>query len=102
MVDEFQYTNIVQKEIVDFISEKRRRIMVVCDDSQSIYAFRGAKYETILLFPETYPECFVVNVEENFKSNKNILDFTNSIIANVKIGYMKKLFTKNLKQFIPK
>jgi DNA helicase-2/ATP-dependent DNA helicase PcrA len=101
MVDEFQDTNIVQKEIVDFISEKHRRIMVVGDDSQSIYAFRGANYENILRFPETYPECVVVKIEENYRSNQKILDFTNSIIDNAKIGYKKKLFTKNLRQSIP-
>ena len=101
MVDEFQDTNIVQKEIVDFISEKHRRVMVVGDDSQSIYAFRGANYENILRFPETYPECVVVKIEENYRSNQKILDFTNSIIDNAKIGYKKKLFTKNARQFIP-
>jgi len=101
MVDEFQDTNIVQKEIIDFISEKHRKVMVVGDDSQSIYAFRGANYENILRFPETYPECVVVKIEENYRSNQKILDFTNSIIDNAKIGYKKKLFTKNLRQSIP-
>jgi DNA helicase-2/ATP-dependent DNA helicase PcrA len=101
MVDEFQDTNIVQKEIVDYIAEKHRRIMVVGDDSQSIYAFRGANYENILRFPETYPECVVVKIEENYRSNQKILDFTNSIIDNARIGYKKKLFTKNFRQTIP-
>lgn len=101
MVDEFQDTNIVQKEIVDFISAKHRRVMVVGDDSQSIYAFRGANYENILRFPETYPECVVVKIEENYRSNQKILDFTNSIIDNAKIGYKKRLFTRNLRQTIP-
>jgi DNA helicase-2/ATP-dependent DNA helicase PcrA len=101
MVDEFQDTNIVQKEIVDLISGKHRRIMVVGDDSQSIYAFRGANYENILRFPETYPECAVVKIEENYRSNQKILDFTNSIIANARIGYRKKLFTKNQRQAVP-
>jgi ATP-dependent DNA helicase UvrD/PcrA len=101
MVDEFQDTNIVQKEIVDFIAAKHRRIMVVGDDSQSIYAFRGANYENILRFPGTYPECVVVKIEENYRSNQKILDFTNSIIDNARIGYKKRLFTKNLRQSIP-
>jgi DNA helicase II / ATP-dependent DNA helicase PcrA len=101
MVDEFQDTNIVQKEIVDFISAKHRKIMVVGDDSQSIYAFRGANYENILRFPETYPECFVLKIEENYRSNQKILDFTNSIMDNAKIGYKKKLFTKNQRQSSP-
>jgi DNA helicase-2/ATP-dependent DNA helicase PcrA len=101
MVDEFQDTNIVQKEIVDFISEKHRRIMVVGDDSQSIYAFRGANYENILRFPEKYPDAVVVRIEENYRSNQKILDFTNSIIDNAKIGYRKKLFTRNERQVMP-
>jgi DNA helicase-2/ATP-dependent DNA helicase PcrA len=101
LVDEFQDTNVVQKDIVDFIAQKHRRIMVVGDDSQSIYAFRGANYENILRFPETYPECAVVKIEENYRSNQKILDFTNSIIDSAKIGYKKKLFTKNLRQSVP-
>jgi DNA helicase II / ATP-dependent DNA helicase PcrA len=101
MVDEFQDTNIIQKEIVDFIAAQHRRIMVVGDDSQSIYAFRGANYENILRFPETYPECVVVKIEENYRSNQKILDFTNSIIENARIGYKKKLFTRNIRQTTP-
>lgn len=101
MVDEFQDTNIVQKDIVDYIAEKHRRIMVVGDDSQSIYAFRGANYENILRFPQKYSDCVVVKIEENYRSNQAILDFTNSIIENASIGYKKRLFTKNLNRFIP-
>lgn len=101
MVDEFQDTNIVQKEIVDFIAEKHRRIMVVGDDSQSIYAFRGANYENILRFPEKYPDAAVIKIEENYRSNQRILDFTNSIIEKAKIGYKKKLYTKNIRQVMP-
>ena len=101
MVDEFQDTNIVQKEIVDYIAGQHRRIMVVGDDSQSIYAFRGANYENILRFPETYPDCSAIKIEENYRSNQKILDFTNAIIENAKIGYKKRLFTKNYRQSIP-
>jgi DNA helicase-2/ATP-dependent DNA helicase PcrA len=101
MVDEFQDTNVVQKEIVDFIAAKHRRIMVVGDDSQSIYAFRGANYENILRFPETYPDCVVIKIEENYRSNQKILDFTNSIIGNARIGYRKHLFSRNLNQSVP-
>ncbi|HEX2976364.1 MAG TPA: ATP-dependent helicase, partial [Bacteroidales bacterium] len=101
MVDEFQDTNVLQKEIVDFIAAKHRRIMVVGDDSQSIYAFRGANYENILRFPETYPDCVVIKIEENYRSNQKILDFTNSIIGNARIGYRKHLFSRNLNQSVP-
>jgi len=101
MVDEFQDTNIIQKEIVDYIAARHKRIMVVGDDSQSIYAFRGANYENILRFPETYPDCVVIKIEENYRSNQKILDFTNSIIDHARIGYRKKLFTKNSRQTIP-
>jgi DNA helicase-2/ATP-dependent DNA helicase PcrA len=101
MVDEFQDTNVVQNEIVNQIAGKHRRIMVVGDDSQSIYAFRGAEYENILRFPEVYPDCLVVKIEENYRSNQYILDFTNSIIENAVVGYRKKLFTKNLNKHLP-
>jgi len=101
MVDEFQDTNVVQKDIVDFIAAGHRRIMVVGDDAQSIYAFRGANYENILRFPETYPECAVIRIEENYRSNQKILDFTNEVIDHARIGYKKRLFTKNDRDVIP-
>ena len=93
MVDEFQDTNIIQKEIVDLIAEKYRNIMVVGDDSQSIYSFRGANFENILRFPETYPDCKFIKLEQNYRSTQDILNFTNSVINNAKIGYKKRLFS---------
>lgn len=101
MVDEFQDTNVVQNEIVQQIAARHRRIMVVGDDIQSIYAFRGAEYENILRFPEVYPDCAVIKIEENYRSNQHILDFTNSIIDNTRIGFKKKLFTQIKNQHIP-
>ncbi len=101
MVDEFQDTNVIQKEIVDLVAAGHRRVMVVGDDAQSIYAFRGANYENILRFPETYPECEVIRIEENYRSNQKILDFTNEVIAHAQIGYKKRLFTRNERQVFP-
>ncbi len=101
MVDEFQDTNSVQNEIVQKISAKHKRIMVVGDDSQSIYSFRGANYENILRFPQVYPDCVVIKIEENYRSNQPILDFTNCIIDNSIIGFKKKLFTNNKNHRIP-
>src|SRR6056297_899968 len=93
MVDEFQDINVVQKEIVDLMAAKHRNIMVVGDDSQSIYAFRGANYENILRFPQKFPDCKVVKIEKNYRSNQNILQFTNNIIDHSVMGYKKKLFS---------
>lgn len=93
MVDEFQDTNAVQKEIVDLMGEKHRNVMVVGDDSQSIYSFRGANFENILRFPETYPDCKIIKLEQNYRSSQAILDFTNAIIDNARIGYRKRLFS---------
>lgn len=93
MVDEFQDTNVVQKEIVDFIAAKHRNIMVVGDDTQSIYSFRGANFENILRFPESYPDCKIVKIEHNYRSNRPILNFTNDIIRTARFGYRKQLFS---------
>ena len=95
MVDEYQDTNVVQKEIVEYLSESSRNILVVGDDAQSIYSFRGANYENILRFPQKYPDCKVIKIEENYRSNQKILDFTNDIIDNARIGYKKQLVFKN-------
>ena len=101
MVDEYQDTNIVQKEIVELLSENSRNVLVVGDDSQSIYSFRGANYENILRFPQKYPDCKVVKIEENYRSNQRILDFTNDIILNSKIGYKKHLYSKIVNEALP-
>jgi DNA helicase II / ATP-dependent DNA helicase PcrA len=101
MVDEFQDTNILQKEIVDFLAGKHQNIMVVGDDSQSIYSFRGANYENILRFPETYPECTIIKLEQNYRSNQTLLNFTNEIVRNAKIGYKKRLHSENNNSFKP-
>jgi len=101
MVDEYQDTNVVQKEIVEYLAEGSRNIMVVGDDSQSIYSFRGADYENILRFPQKYPDCKVIKIEENYRSNQKILDFTNEIILNSKIGYKKRLFSKISYEALP-
>jgi len=101
MVDEYQDTNIIQKEIVDYLAEGSQNILVVGDDSQSIYSFRGANYENILRFPQKYPGCKVIKIEENYRSNQKILDFTNEIILNAKIGYKKRLFSKIFSEGVP-
>lgn len=101
MVDEYQDTNVVQKEIVEYLSEGSGNIMVVGDDAQSIYSFRGANYENILRFPQKYPKCKVIKIEQNYRSNQKILDFTNDIIDNARIGYKKHLFSKILYDTLP-
>jgi DNA helicase-2/ATP-dependent DNA helicase PcrA len=101
MVDEYQDTNIVQKEIIEYMSENSRNVMVVGDDSQSIYSFRGANYENILRFPQKYPDCRVIKIEENYRSNQKILEFTNEIILNAKIGYKKRLFSRITSEGVP-
>jgi DNA helicase II / ATP-dependent DNA helicase PcrA len=101
MVDEFQDTNAVQKDIVDLIGGWHQNIMVVGDDAQSIYAFRGANLENILVFPRDYPDCRVVKIEQNYRSSQKILEFTNSIIAKAVMGFKKKLYSVTIGEGSP-
>ena len=101
MVDEYQDTNILQREIVEYLAETDRNVLVVGDDAQSIYSFRGANYENILRFPQKFPECRVIKIEENYRSNQRILDFTNEIIGNAVIGYKKHLFSRIMHDSVP-
>ncbi|HOF08058.1 MAG TPA: ATP-dependent helicase, partial [Bacteroidales bacterium] len=93
LVDEYQDTNTIQRDIADLIASKNEKITVVGDDAQSIYTFRGADYENILRFPQFHPNCGVVKLERNYRSNQRILDFINCIISNAQIGYKKNLYT---------
>ena len=84
MVDEYQDTNRIQAEIVGLLAGKQRNVMVVGDDSQSIYSFRGATIRNILDFPEEFPGCRIIKLEENYRSTQPILDFTNEILRRAK------------------
>lgn len=81
LVDEYQDTNRAQYLIIKKLSQVHRNICVVGDDSQSIYAFRGAKIENILNFRKDYPECKIFRLEQNYRSTKNIVEAANSLIA---------------------
>ncbi|TAK56913.1 MAG: ATP-dependent helicase [Bacteroidetes bacterium] len=80
MVDEYQDTNKLQAEVVRHLSAKYKNLMVVGDDSQAIYAFRGATIRNILDFPETYHDCKVIKLEENYRSTQPILNVANAIL----------------------
>ena len=68
--------------------------MVVGDDSQSIYSFRGASFRNIMDFPKKYPKAQIIKLEQNYRSTQPILDFTNQLIKYSKDKYDKNLFTK--------
>ena len=84
-VDEFQDTNLVQYEIIKMLAEKNKNICVVGDDSQSIYAFRGATIKNIVNFKKDYNDCTVIKLEQNYRSTKNIVGLANSLIKKIKI-----------------
>jgi DNA helicase-2/ATP-dependent DNA helicase PcrA len=85
LVDEYQDTNRLQAEIVDLLSCGHRNLMVVGDDAQSIYSFRGADFENILKFPERYPDVALFNLTINYRSTPEILQLANrSIIRNIR------------------
>jgi len=91
LVDEYQDTNKLQAEIVDLMLGAERNLMVVGDDAQSIYAFRGAEYANILTFPQRYPDCTVFHLNTNYRSLPPILE-----LANASIAHNQKQFPKHL------
>ena len=94
MVDEYQDTNKIQADIVRLLGTTHNNVMVVGDDSQSIYAFRGANFGNIIDFPAVFPETKVVKLEENYRSTQPILDVANIIIDRAQEKYTKILFTR--------
>lgn len=94
MVDEYQDTNFLQSILVKNLAKKYNNIMVVGDDSQSIYSFRGADIQNILDFPKIFPNTKIIKLEENYRSTQSILNFTNYIIKQSIFKFEKVLFTR--------
>ncbi len=93
MVDEYQDTNRIQAEIVKLIAGGHTNVMVVGDDAQSIYSFRGADFQNIMEFPDLFTNTKVVRLEENYRSVQPILEATNAIIGQAAEKYAKTLFS---------
>lgn len=93
LVDEYQDTNLLQAEIVRHLA--RDNIMVVGDDSQSIYGFRGAHFKNIMDFPSHFPGTRVIKLEENFRSSQPILTLANKVISFSRERYSKCLFSRS-------
>ncbi len=92
LVDEYQDTNYAQFVLTKLLSDGNRNIMVVGDDDQSIYKFRGATIENILNFDKNYPDATVIKLEQNYRSTANILNAANAIIKNNEERHPKKLW----------
>lgn len=82
LVDEYQDTNTLQARIIDILAMQHHNLMVVGDDAQSIYSWRGANFANILSFPEKYPQTKVYPIETNYRSTPQILEVANASISN--------------------
>ncbi len=93
LVDEYQDTNRLQSDILDLLAQQHGNIMVVGDDSQSIYSFRGANFANILTFPERYPRSKIYKLEINYRSTPEILHLANTSIIHNRQQFPKELQT---------
>lgn len=96
LVDEYQDTNTLQAEIVDLVAGKHRNLMVVGDDAQSIFGWRGANFANIFQFKDRYPDAHVFRLENNYRSTPEIL-----MLANASVAHNRKQFPKNLQAVRP-
>jgi DNA helicase-2/ATP-dependent DNA helicase PcrA len=92
LVDEYQDTNKLQSEFIDLLAARHQNVMVVGDDSQSIYSWRGANYQNILDFPKRYPAAKIYRIEVNYRSVPEVLE-----VANAAIHANTKQFEKTLR-----
>lgn len=101
LVDEYQDTNRLQAEVVRKLAATHNNVMVVGDDSQSIYAFRGATFKNIMEFPQLFPGTKIYKLEENYRSTQPILNLANCIIDEAAEKYTKRLFTRKIDGPLP-
>ncbi len=91
LVDEYQDTNRLQSDLIDLLAERHHNVMVVGDDAQSIYAWRGANFANIFQFPKRYPDAKVFKIETNYRSTPEILRVANAAIAENRNQFTKVL-----------
>ncbi|MGQ0810138.1 MAG: ATP-dependent helicase [Nitrospiraceae bacterium] len=101
LVDEYQDTNRLQADVIRKLAATHDNVMVVGDDSQSIYAFRGATFRNIMDFPTLFPGGRVYKLEENYRSTQPILNLANEVIQAAAEKYTKHLFTRKLDGPLP-
>ncbi len=94
MVDEYQDTNKLQAHIACLLAADHANIMVVGDDAQSIYSFRGANFKNIIDFPKIFKGTKIITLEENYRSTQPILNLTNAVIGQAKEKFEKHLYTQ--------
>ena len=95
LVDEYQDTNYAQFVLIKYLSDGYRNLMVVGDDDQSIYRFRGATIENILNFDKHYPDATVIKLVQNYRSTETILNAANAVIKNNSTRHRKSLWSEN-------
>jgi DNA helicase-2/ATP-dependent DNA helicase PcrA len=96
MVDEYQDTNLLQARITELLAGATGddNVMVVGDDAQSIYAFRGAHYRNLLEFDERFPGARRITLEQSYRCTQPILELSNALMAQMSVGFRKQLFTR--------
>jgi len=101
MVDEYQDTNKLQAHIACLLAADHANIMVVGDDAQSIYSFRGANFKNIIDFPKIFKNTRIITLEENYRSTQPILTLANAVINQAKEKFEKHLYTKKKEGNMP-
>lgn len=101
MADEYQDTNGLQAKITLLLGGTTQNIMVVGDDSQSIYSFRGARIQNIIEFPAAFTDCRIIKLERNYRSSGAILHAANNLMEKASEGYKKSLFTEREQGELP-
>ena len=101
LVDEYQDTNRLQATLVEHFASVHNNVMVVGDDAQSIYRFRGADFRNIFAFPGQFPGTQILKLEQNYRSTQPILDLANHIIRQARHKYEKTLFSERKQGELP-
>lgn len=101
LVDEYQDTNTVQAEIVDMMASVHGNLMVVGDDFQSIYSFRGANFRNIIEFPQRHPDCTTWLLQRNYRSSPEIVALANRSIQQNRLQFKKELISQEMPGELP-